>query len=112
VPWIPLGTVSPEIQWQQFSAPLLGGPWMFRFTHQWIHRPYGFAAFCQEFYEGTWGYRRLYPVQNRPLLIRLDVPTELTERGIVAWYPSIKLGGYTRRFDGDGWLITVEVLQN
>lgn len=109
--WRVLGTVSPDFQWQSMPEDLLGGPHLLRFQHTWTHRPAGYALLRQQFYDGDWGYRRLYPASETQRLIQVNIPTELRDRGIVVWRPAIRLGGYTRRYEHDGWAITVEVLE-
>jgi hypothetical protein len=106
--WQTLGQIEPGFNWTEFSIPVLGST-VIRVSHTYNQQPNGPALIRMNWYDGYFGTRRIYPSQSKRV-IEMRVPPLLADRGVVTWYPAIRLGYRTRPHENDNWIVLIEEL--
>jgi hypothetical protein len=106
--WRTVGVIEPGFDWLEFGDPILGST-VIRVSHTYAQQPNGPALFRMNLYDGHVNTRRLYPTREQRI-IEMRIPPLLEARGVVSWYPALRLGYRTRPHELDNWRVMVEEL--
>lgn len=105
--WQSLSSCEPTYQWRSYETPLLGSQ-LLRVVSTYSERPYGYVHFRQLYSDGHFGLRRIYPDSATPFIFDADIPSELTDVGVVSWYAQIKLVRWAYSVGNFDWTLQLQ----
>lgn len=106
--WRPIGSSEPSFFWTEFGEAIVGSTFL-RVSHTFAQQPNGPALLRMNFIDGYSASYVLYPSTSKRL-IEMKVPQPLIDKGIVVWYPALRLGFRTRPHENDNWQVYLEEL--
>ena len=93
--WRSVGSISPGFYWVEFGEPIVGST-VLRVWSTFAQQPNGPALLRMSFYiDGIFGTQTIYPSTTKKM-IEMRVPRMLIDKGIVVWYPAVRLARKTR----------------
>jgi hypothetical protein len=107
--WRSIGSISPGFDWVEFGEAVVGST-VVRAWSTYAQQPNGPALLRMNFYvDGIFNTQTIYPSPTKKM-IEMRVPRLLIDKGIVVWYPAVKLARKTRPHVNDAWQLHLEEL--